>query len=47
MKHFSFILPNKKIDDSARYKNYLLSRLATAYPELTIDDFDTEETSFS
>lgn len=47
MKHFSFILPNKKVDDSARYKNYLLSRLATAYPELTIDGIDTEETPFS
>lgn len=29
------------------YKNYLLKRLALAYPELLIDGIDTEETPFS
>lgn len=46
-KYFTMTLPNKKCDKNGMYKNYLLKRLATAYPELLIDGIDTEETPFS
>lgn len=46
-KYFTVTLPNKKCDKKGMYKNYLLKRLALAYPELLIDGIDTEETPFS
>ena len=45
--YMTFTMPNKKCDKNGEYKNYLLKRLALAYPELTIDGIDTEESPFS
>lgn len=47
MKSFTITTPNKKCDATGEYKNYLLKRLITSYPELVIDGIDTEETPFS
>jgi len=47
MRHFYIQFPNKGIDKTGVYKNYLLNRLNQAYPELTIDGIDTKETPFS
>lgn len=47
MKAFTITLPNKKANPNGEYKNYLLGRLLSSYPELAIDGIDTEETPFS
>lgn len=47
MKTFTITLPNKKADSKGEYKNYLLKRLLTSYPELVIDGIDTEESPYS
>lgn len=47
MKSFTIELPNKKQDNNGFYKNYLIKRLLSSYPELTIDGIDTEETPYS
>jgi hypothetical protein len=47
MKAFTITTPNIKCDPKGEYKNYLLKRLVMAYPELTIDGIDTEESPFS
>ena len=47
MKAFTITTPNIKCDAKGEYKNYLLKRLVMAYPELTIDGIDTEESPFS
>lgn len=47
MKAFTITLPNKKANPNGEYKNYLLKRLLSSYPELVIDGIDTEETPFS
>lgn len=47
MKTFTITLPNKKADSTGVYKNYLLKRLLTSYPELVIDGIDTEESPYS
>ena len=47
MKTFTIEFPNKKIDATGVYKNYLLNRLNDAYPELTLDGIDGEKTNNS
>lgn len=47
MKTFTIEFPNKKIDATGNYKNYLLNRLNSAYPEITIDGIDGEESETS
>ena len=47
MKTFTITLPNEKTDSTGIYKNYLLKRLLTSYPELVIDGIDTEESPYS
>lgn len=47
MKTFTIEFPNKKVDATGVYKNYLLNRLNNAYPELSIDGIDGEETENS
>lgn len=47
MKTFTITTPNKKQDSNGKYKNFLLNRLLTSYPELVIDGIDTEETPYS
>lgn len=47
MKTFTITLPNEKADSTGIYKNYLLKRLLTSYPELVIDGIDTEESPYS
>lgn len=46
-KTFTITTPNAKCDPTGEYKNYLLKRLLTSYPELVIDGIDTKETPFS
>lgn len=47
MKTFTIEFPNKKIDATGVYKNYLLNRLNDSYPELSIDGIDGIESENS